>query len=113
VPDLAAVTTALRRAVPGTALYFFDRHLRVILAGGPALADAGWAPADLEGKLVADVLPPEVFDELAPRYQAALDSGEPSSFELDRPQARFRVDVAPVRNEARTVIGLYAFARAA
>ena len=111
VPDLAAVASALQRAIPGTALFFFDRHLRVILAGGPAFTDAGWAPADVEGRLLAEVLPPTVFEEIAPRYQAALDSGEPSTYAVERAGTPFRVDVAPVRNEAGTVIGLYAFAR--
>jgi PAS domain-containing protein len=112
VPDLQAVTDALRRAVPGTALYFFDRHLRVILAGGPALADAGWSPTELEGRLLEDVLERDVYAEVEPHYRDALASGEPSSFDMQRPQAFFHVDVAPVRNESGTVIGLYAFARA-
>jgi hypothetical protein len=112
VPDLPAVTSALRRAVPGTALYFFDRHLRIILAGGPALTDAGRTPADVEGRLLEDVLSAETYAEVEPHYRAALASGEPSSFDLERRERSFRVDVAPVRNEAGTVIGLYAFARA-
>jgi hypothetical protein len=111
VPDLPALTTALRRAVPGTALYFFDRHLRIILAGGPALADAGWTPAQLEGQMLRDVLAEDVYAELEPHYAAALASGEPSSFDMQHPQIRFHVDLAPVRNDSRTVIGLYAFAR--
>lgn len=112
VPDIPAVTSALQRAVPGTALYFFDRHLRIILAGGPALMDAGFSPDQLEGRLVAEVVPADIFALMAPHYETALDSGEPSSFEMTTPDGRYRVDVAPVRNESGAVIGLYAFARA-
>jgi hypothetical protein len=84
-PDLAAVASGLRRAAPRTALFFFDRHLRVILAGGPALTAAG--------------------------YRAALSSGEASSVLVERPDASFQVSLAPVRNETGSVIGLYALAR--
>jgi hypothetical protein len=111
VPDLPAVTSALRRAVPGTALYFFDRHLRIILAGGPALADAGWTPAQLEGHILKDVVDEDVYAELEPHYAAALASGEPSSFDMQHREIHFHVDLAPVRHDSRAVIGLYAFAR--
>jgi hypothetical protein len=113
VPDHETVERALRRAVPGTALFFFDRHLRVILAGGPALAAAGMPPESIEGRLLEDVLPPASFARLEPCYRGALDSGEPGSFTSRSPAGTFRVDVAPVRGESGTVIGLYALARAA
>ena len=110
-PDLAAVASGLRRAAPGTALFFFDRHLRVILAGGPALTAAGYRPEQMEGRLLEDILPPDLFARLAPHYRAALSSGENASMLVERPQASFQVSLAPVRNETGSVIGLYALAR--
>jgi hypothetical protein len=112
MPDHETVTRALRRAVPGTALFFIDRHLRVILAGGPALAEAGWDPAAIEGRLLAEVLPPDGFELLGGIYQEALDSGEPGSFTLPTAEGgTYQVDVAPVRGASDRVIGLYALAR--
>jgi hypothetical protein len=112
MPDHETVTRALHRAVPGTALFFIDRHLRVILAGGPALLDAGWDPAAIEGRLLADVLPPDSFAVLGRIYREALDSGEPGSFTLPTAEGgTYQVDVAPVRSASGRVIGLYALAR--
>jgi hypothetical protein len=110
VPDVETVSRALRRAVPGTALFFLDRHLRVILAGGPALGRAGRAPEDVEGQLLEDVLPAATYAQLEPFYRAALETGEPSTFALPSEAGEYRVDVAPVRNGTGTVIGLYALA---
>src|SRR4051794_19014184 len=112
MPDHETVTRALRRAVPGTALFFIDRHLRVILAGGPALFDAGWDPAAIEGRLLADVLPPDGFAVLGRIYREALDTGEPGSFTVPGSDgSAYHVDVAPVRSASGRVIGLYALAR--
>jgi hypothetical protein len=113
VPDHETVTRALRRAMPGSALFFIDRNLRVILAGGPAFVANGRDPAAIEGQLLADVLPAERFAVLEPAYRSALESGEPGSFMLPGETGTFRIDFAPVRGEPGRVIGLYALARLA
>jgi hypothetical protein len=112
MPDHETVARALHRAVPGTALFFIDRHLRVILAAGPALAEVGRDPAAIEGRLLADVIPAERFARLERVYRGALDTGEPRSIRLSADTRDYQVDIAPVRGETGRVIGLYALARA-
>jgi hypothetical protein len=113
VPDHETVARALRRAVPGSALFFVDRSLRVILAGGAAIAESGHDPAALEGRLLAESMPAASFALLEPHYRRTLETGEPASFTLPVRDDRYRIDAVPVRNAAGRTIGLYALARIA
>jgi PAS domain S-box-containing protein len=73
----AARTSADRlRAVaanlPNGAVFVLGHDLRYELAAGEALAPAGLTPADLEGKALAEVLPPDLEREYAANYRRVL-----------------------------------------
>jgi light-regulated signal transduction histidine kinase (bacteriophytochrome) len=72
----------------------------------------GYDPEELEGRLLEDVVPPTVFERLAPEYRAAL-AGESRSFDLDTVDgtASYWVQMAPLRDELGQVIGGMAISR--
>ena len=63
---------AVAENLPHGAAFVVDHDLRYTLAGGQALGPAGLSPADLEGKTVAEVLPPEAAAGNAANYRRAL-----------------------------------------
>jgi len=69
----------LVRHLPDAAVVLFDRDLRVHMVEGALLPDA----AALEGRSLAQVLPPERVQELLPHFRAAV-AGEPRSFDHER-----------------------------
>jgi PAS domain S-box-containing protein len=66
--------------LPNAAVFVIDPDLRYVLAGGQALARAGFTSGDLEGKTVRQVLPPAPADEYEANYRRALAGG---SFEVE------------------------------
>ncbi|WP_115865740.1 PAS domain S-box protein [Halorussus litoreus] len=83
---------------PNGAVALVDDNLRYQTVGGSPLDVANATPEEVEGSPVREVLPPELADELAPRYEAALD-GEASEFEADYTDQVFRFHVVPVRDD--------------
>ena len=71
-----------------------------------------YEPQALEGRLLAEVLPTEAFERLAPAYRAAL-SGETRSFDLDSSDGRstYWVQMGPLRDVGGHVIGGMAISR--
>ncbi|WP_134671691.1 PAS domain S-box protein [Halorussus marinus] len=57
-----------------------DGRLRYVTVGGTAIESAGVDLEDLEGQPLRERLPPEIVDEIAPHYEAALD-GEQRVFQ--------------------------------
>jgi PAS domain S-box-containing protein len=81
--------------LPSAVLLMYDRDLRFILAGGGALAAAGFSPEQLEGRPVVDYATPK----LVPRY-AEVFEGRSTDEEIVRPDGRtYRVQLVPVRDE--------------
>jgi diguanylate cyclase (GGDEF)-like protein/PAS domain S-box-containing protein len=58
--------------LPQTAIVVFDRELRFNLVAGPALSDAGLERAKVEGRLLGDVVPSPVREQLEVQYRRAL-----------------------------------------
>jgi two-component system, cell cycle sensor histidine kinase and response regulator CckA len=88
-----------------------DRELRFTFAGGGGLAGSGWSPGDIVGHTLADIVSPERYALLAPRYEAAL-RGEPQQFGLEpeRGNGHYRVRIVPhVRGGA--VVGAVAISQ--
>ncbi len=71
---------ALLENLPQTSVSLFDRGLRLVLVRGETLREQGLAPEEIEGRTLADVLPPEQAELLMPHYVAAL-AGESRSVE--------------------------------
>ncbi|HET6506043.1 MAG TPA: diguanylate cyclase [Baekduia sp.] len=59
-------------ALPDTGVLVVDDQLRFVMAAGRALEDAGWDPAAMVGREVADVLGERGRAPLADHYEAAL-----------------------------------------
>jgi two-component system cell cycle sensor histidine kinase/response regulator CckA len=88
-----------------------DRDLRFAFAGGGGLNGSGWAPEQIVGRVLADIVSPARYALLAPRYEAAL-RGEPQQFALEAEvgSGRYRVRIVPhVRGGA--VVGAIAISQ--
>lgn len=88
---------SLVRNLPQIAVFLFDHDLRLLLAAGESLIENGYDPERITGKLLSDVLPPQVFKLLEARCKAAL-AGRPADFDYTSPQygAQFRLRIRPV-----------------
>jgi two-component system sensor histidine kinase/response regulator len=114
-PDGALyLNTALRalRSLPAASVMVFDRDLRYVLVAGQAVHQAGLDPAELEGRLAAEVLPADRWASYEPMYRAAL-RGDSTSVELGglRGSRWYRVDVGPWRDANGALEGGVAVAR--
>ena len=103
---------ALIAHLPDSTLHLFDHDLRLLLCEGDRMLSHDYEPQALEGRLLAEVLPPEAFDRLAPAYRAAL-AGETRSFDLDSSDGRatYWVQMGPLRDVGGHVIGGMAISR--
>src|SRR5690606_31870374 len=63
---------AMVRHFPDGAVLLFDADLRYQIAGGNALAAYGLSSADIEGKTLWEVFPPELCQAVEPDYQRVL-----------------------------------------
>jgi diguanylate cyclase (GGDEF)-like protein/PAS domain S-box-containing protein len=91
-----AAAAALRE-LPEALILVFDRDLRFVLTAGQALERVENPHAGLDGQLVADAFPAELWRMLEPLFKSALD-GETRSRELwSAGQSRcLMVDVGPL-----------------
>ena len=98
--------------LPDSTIHLFDHDLRLLLSEGERMRAHGYDPHELEGQLLRDAVPPALYDQLAPEYQAAL-AGETRSFDLDAHDgsATYWVQIAPLRDDLGRIIGGMAIAR--
>ena len=103
--ELPAALAAVQSLRCGSMLVF-DSDLRYVLVAGAALEEHGYRPEDLEGRLCADVEPPDRWVVYEPLYRAALN-GEEAATEHDSLDGsrRFAVDVGPLHDGNGDVIG--------
>jgi diguanylate cyclase (GGDEF)-like protein/PAS domain S-box-containing protein len=96
VADHAAA--AALRELPEALILVFDRDLRFVLTAGQALERLGNPRAGLEGQLVEDAFPTELWRMLEPLFRSALD-GETRSREIWTAGQRhcLMVDIGPLR----------------
>jgi two-component system sensor histidine kinase/response regulator len=92
---LSAALAALRN-LPDSAVVVFDTELRYVLIASDAIGQPGLDRDTMEGRLIADVLPPERWALLEPLHRAAL-RGESNSIEVEAPEVSrwYRVHVGP------------------
>ena len=93
---------ALARNLPDGVVVLFDHELRVTLAAGAALAEAGFT--DIEGKTLAEVFPPEAIALCEPDYHAAL-AGAPTVREVPLGDRVYLTRTHPVRAENGEISG--------
>ena len=102
----AAAALAARRPyellaahVPDVSMPLYDRELRFTLLEGSALPAHGWRREEIEGRAIADVIPPDRLEGLLAHCRAAL-AGEPSSHDWAgmRGGAHYTVEHVPLRD---------------
>jgi PAS domain S-box-containing protein len=95
----------LARNLPQSAVFLYDRDLRILAAEGQALSAVQFAGPKLDGKLFHEVLntsSPEV-EELLIVYRQALNGNE-TRMERLYGDVYYRIHVIPVRNESGDII---------
>jgi diguanylate cyclase (GGDEF)-like protein/PAS domain S-box-containing protein len=95
-----AAAAALRE-LPEALILVFDRDLRFVLTAGQALERLGSPNAGLDGQLVEEAFPGELWRTLEPLFRSALE-GETRSREIWTAEERhcLMVDVGPLRLHA-------------
>jgi two-component system CheB/CheR fusion protein len=88
---------ALIDNLPGIALLVFDHDLRYLIAGGDVLKNVGFAPAEMLGKTVYEVLSEERVTEVIEHYQAALQ-GRQSGYTRSFGDRTYKVVALPILN---------------
>ncbi len=83
---------------PNGAVVLFDEDLRYLTVGGEMYDGLEFSAADLEGETMADWVPEELFEQVAPRYRAAFD-GEDREFEAEFEGEVRQFHVHPVYDE--------------
>jgi hypothetical protein len=91
--------------LPDSSVMVFDTDLRFVLCRGGALAVNAFDPAQIEGLLAADALPPARWAFYQPLYAAAL-RGEASSLEVDSPDRarRYAIRVGPLVDDSGRIL---------
>ena len=97
-----ALYRALASHLPGGAVFVVDQQLRYILAEGEALKEAGFAPADFEGKTLAESLEPERAKQYKYYFRQAL-KGQPFRWEHTDHGRHYVSHGVPLRNPAGQV----------
>jgi PAS domain S-box-containing protein len=98
---------ALAANLPDVAVLLYDTDLRFTLLEGSALLPHGWRREDLEGRLIADVIPADRREELLEYCRGAL-AGESATHDwisLRDSARRYRNAHVPVRDGRGTVVG--------
>jgi PAS domain S-box-containing protein len=87
----------LMRHFPNGSVLLVDHDLRITIADGQALDAHGFRRESMEGKLLSEVLPPEIYADREPLYRAAL-AGITQTREQLFGGATFMTYYVPVRN---------------
>lgn len=76
LPGKVSLLRAIAEHIPAAAVFVVNQDFRYLLASGGGLRDAGMAPSDFEGKLLASVVTPELLPQYLADYMAIF-SGLP------------------------------------
>jgi PAS domain S-box-containing protein len=93
----------LARNLPNGSVLLFDQQLRFTIADGSALSDAGLSRERVEGRTLAEVLPPASVARLEPLYRAAL-GGVRSELEVEAGERIYQSHILPVPDERGAII---------
>jgi PAS domain S-box-containing protein len=90
---------------PNGGVFMFNDELRYLIARGEQLNVLGLTPADIEGKTIDEVFPPDVVKEEKPRYRAAL-SGEKQVWIQEYEGRYYRMHALPVETDSEERVGM-------
>jgi PAS domain S-box-containing protein len=96
--------------LPNVIVALYDTDERLLLMEGGHMARRGLRGEDFVGRKLAEALPPEAAERIAPHVRAAL-AGDEQEFEIEGPDTCFEVHVAPLRGDHARSIGAVAVAR--
>ncbi len=91
--------------IPDTAFGIFDRQWRILLADGMHLEPLGYTKAQLEGRLLSEVVSYVVFDRVKPLISAAFE-GETVTFEHEFAGSVYRLLYVPIHDEQNQVMSV-------
>ena len=94
--------TALLAALPASAVFQFDVHLRLRLAGTDGLPDTGLGDPTRLGEPAKELLEPSLGALIEPRLRAALH-GIPFDFEYERRGRIYVARGAPMRGRSGSI----------
>jgi PAS domain S-box-containing protein len=97
-----ALYRTLAANLPGGAAFIVDRDLRYMLAEGQAVAAAGFAPDDFEGRTLWEALDAETAGEYEPFFRRAL-GGEVFHYEHDSHGRHYASEGVPIRDPSGKV----------
>lgn len=100
----------LAQNLPQSAVLLYDHDLRYELVDGPELAFMGYSKAEMEGRTIFEMLPPDFAREASSYMRAALD-GEFVSAELPFEDQYYQLLYAPLRDPAGQVVNGMILAR--
>jgi len=89
---------------PNGSVFLFDQDRRFLVTGGSSLSQAGFSPADLEGKTPWEIWSPEEYHSFDKFYQAAL-AGEVIKDERSYENLTYQIQAVPVRNPSGEIFG--------
>ncbi|EMA33882.1 response regulator [Haloarcula japonica] len=90
---------------PAGSVFMYDDELRYLIARGEQLSVLGLTPADIEGKTMDEVFPPDVVTEQTPRYRAALE-GEEQVWIQQYEGTYYRLHALPVETDNEKHVGM-------
>ncbi len=93
----------LTQNLPGTSVFLFDSHMRYIVAQGDIVVAADTYLSGVEGRMVWDVMPPDLWEFWLPYYRAAL-KGEERVLEKTFGDYVYAIHMLPVKNEGNQII---------
>jgi PAS domain S-box-containing protein len=95
--------------LPEVIVALLDPDLRLVVMEGGQLSRRDLLPDDYEGRLLAETVPPAIYERFEPYFRAAL-AGETQQFEYDGEAVRYEIRVMPLTGDDG-VAGAFAVAR--
>lgn len=91
---------------PNGILGYFDHDLRYLRVDGEELRRTGRTPADMEGKTIWEIYPPEVAAHIEPYHRRVL-AGESVCYEASVLDETYFVQAEPVVVHGEVVGGVF------
>lgn len=94
---------AIVERLPDSAVLLFDNQLRYLLVGGNVLAETGFSVTELQGRVLWEVFPAAICEQLEPFYRAVL-AGHEDGLEVTYGDRHYRLRGLPIRDDQSHVI---------
>lgn len=103
----AELRAAALSLMPGASVFVIDRDLRLVVAEGGALRQHQLDPGELTGKLLAEAVPAQAYDQLEPEYRATLEGETRDFIHISSDGTRtYRIQTRPITTEGEVTGGI-------